>query len=112
MISSPGCLCRGAAAPGANSTRTWIASRPGVLEMAALEISGARSAGRWADGAAAAASKMATIRTISYFAEATDVAAASITRAISCGCEMKATWLAFDSRWCGRPSAWRRSARG
>src|SRR6476469_8257674 len=31
MISSPGCLCLGNAAPGAKSTRTWTTSRPGTL---------------------------------------------------------------------------------
>src|SRR5689334_9196225 len=31
MISSPKCVCLGNAAPGANSTRTWTASRPGAL---------------------------------------------------------------------------------
>src|ERR1700751_3701538 len=31
MISSPGCRCRPNAAPGAKSTRTWTASRPGAL---------------------------------------------------------------------------------
>src|SRR5262245_24174549 len=30
MISSPGCVCLGKATPGAISTRTWIASRPGM----------------------------------------------------------------------------------
>ena len=31
MISSPGCLCLGATSPGPMSTRTWMASRPGML---------------------------------------------------------------------------------
>src|SRR5215831_13221209 len=31
MISSPGCLWRGAVTPGSKSTRTWMASRPGML---------------------------------------------------------------------------------
>src|SRR5882672_1594324 len=31
MISSPGCVCRGDACPGAISTIAWMVSRPGML---------------------------------------------------------------------------------